>query len=867
MNLKKAFSVLFFSVLLLSILSVVSAAGFTLPLDETFSAPYSSFLWSNVAGNIWQQDQRELKYSLQGGGSTAFFETDNTYIPAIVAGETLTFSINAKSPQTDNRDNYVYFGFGKTSDIDIHGFTGFTWYNKQSSVTMSYVRWVDVEQTSTEIVTSQIANSAGLSNQYATYKIVRSNEGFDIAFYKGDELLWGVTDYNMVLESSGRVTIGIEKGNDAQQQQFLAFDDISLKIETTGGGDTTPPVMAITSPTESGNYNVGTYPGVSITYDDATSCGYSSDNSTWTAFNSCTDTSNYNPSEGSNTLYIQGIDSASNMGTADPVTFSYDSGVPTVEITYPVQGGLYSPTNWSGVSLSVAGAMICRFSSNNADWTSFTSCSDFSNYNPSEGVNTLYVQAIDAANNIGVPSITPRTFNYTTPPVVYNISNNNGSVAFPINIGSLLAYITFRNNFISVDVNSAPSLNVPANITFTGMPGNFVHPQILRNGAICTDCINYTSLNAETVRFGVQGFSNYTIGSENLSVTLITPTNGAVIVNSANFTANISDNLGIANYTLSIYNNTGVVSKTTILTPSNPVAGTVGIVTNLVSGVYHWFYSFFGVSGNSITSENNSVNVNQCVGNVCNLNLTLNISNSAPTIVSITNDAYITLTGNTNTNVYIQFIANDDNGNSNLNGSSALVTATNTYSLETITSSSCAVLSVVNVSATEYNCTLVFPFYTEANIWDINASIADNEGLTASLVTTPSTVNALNYVLQDITTVAWNSVTAGTNDNEANSPVVITNGGNQAYNLVSVTAYNATDGVSTIAAESFSGDSITGATTGQNYFIGGTPVQLNGIGLLIGPAVSDNIYFYVDLPLGLTTGTYSQTNTWALTVA
>jgi parallel beta-helix repeat protein len=54
-------------------------------------------------------------------------------------------------------------------------------------------------------------------------------------------------------------------------------------------------------------------------------------------------------------------------------------------------------------------------------------------------------------------------------------------------------------------------LNSSANITLYGMPGTFTNPFIAKDGVECTDCYNFTSLNAETVVFNVSSWSNYYI--------------------------------------------------------------------------------------------------------------------------------------------------------------------------------------------------------------------------------------------------------------------------------------------------------------------------------------------------------------------
>jgi len=78
---------------------------------------------------------------------------------------------------------------------------------------------------------------------------------------------------------------------------------------------------------------------------------------------------------------------------------------------------------------------------------------------------------------------------------------------------NLTSEVKILNN--SAFVNSSVAnggLNKSANITFYGLSTGFTNPVILKDGVQCTDCYNFTSLNAGTVIFNVSSWSNYTIG-------------------------------------------------------------------------------------------------------------------------------------------------------------------------------------------------------------------------------------------------------------------------------------------------------------------------------------------------------------------
>ncbi len=72
--------------------------------------------------------------------------------------------------------------------------------------------------------------------------------------------------------------------------------------------------------------------------------------------------------------------------------------------------------------------------------------------------------------------------------------------------------IDISNNYAFVNTDALTGLNLSANITLKNLPTNFTRPIILRNGIYCSECVNYTDLNAGIVLFNVLGWSNYSIG-------------------------------------------------------------------------------------------------------------------------------------------------------------------------------------------------------------------------------------------------------------------------------------------------------------------------------------------------------------------
>ena len=73
--------------------------------------------------------------------------------------------------------------------------------------------------------------------------------------------------------------------------------------------------------------------------------------------------------------------------------------------------------------------------------------------------------------------------------------------------------ILMSNNSVFVN-DSQSGLNVSANLTLYGIgERGFVTPVVFKGAAQCTDCYNFTALNANTVVFNVTSGGNYSIGS------------------------------------------------------------------------------------------------------------------------------------------------------------------------------------------------------------------------------------------------------------------------------------------------------------------------------------------------------------------
>ena len=136
---------------------------------------------------------------------------------------------------------------------------------------------------------------------------------------------------------------------------------------------------------------------------------------------------------------------------------------------------------------------------------------------------------------------------------IINSSNSGGEVRWLNSLngtaisGRLGTNVSIGNNSVFVDSNTA-ELNKSANVTLYGIPTTFITPIILKNGVQCSDCWNFTSLNAGTVKFNVTSWSTYSIAEGASYPTCPSSTDGNWIV-SSNYALNSSVNCNIINVT------------------------------------------------------------------------------------------------------------------------------------------------------------------------------------------------------------------------------------------------------------------------------------------------------------------------------
>ncbi len=161
--------------------------------------------------------------------------------------------------------------------------------------------------------------------------------------YSGHELILGVT--NCLISSTDLVSVEYTGGDwikDLNGYPIPSFGAESVVNNATG--DHISPVVTISNPT-SGSYNSAFEPLVN--WGDASTCSYSYDNNVFTTLASCDASLIPAPSsDGAWTLYLHGIDSSENTGSAS-VSFNYDINGPSISSVNASSGDASATVTWS----------------------------------------------------------------------------------------------------------------------------------------------------------------------------------------------------------------------------------------------------------------------------------------------------------------------------------------------------------------------------------------------------------------------------------------------------------------------------------------------------------------------------------------
>src|SRR3989338_418674 len=317
--------------------------------------------------------------------------------------------------------------------------------------------------------------------------------------------------------------------------------------------------------------------------------------------------------EGSNTWRVYANDSAGNINFSS-VTFIKDTFAPAINFT--------SPSDLNGTYLSRNNTYI--------NVTASDSGSGLKNI-------TIYLYNSSGIFNISSSLTNPLFVNisfladgiyYFNASAYDNAENRNNSETRTITVDTINPLVDYGILTLGNGANVSQS-NIYVNVSVTEInEANITFKLYNSSGAVNISTynagvrvINWTSLvngvyyynvTLTDLALNVNSTSTRTITLDTTAPngTLIAPSNNTYTnVTSQNFTANLSDNLGLKNATLNIYNQTGLVNQTTTSFGSGIISTFIGSIVTLIDNVYTWFYNLFDFTGNQFVTVNNTLTI------------------------------------------------------------------------------------------------------------------------------------------------------------------------------------------------------------------------------------------------------------------
>jgi len=280
------------------------------------------------------------------------------------------------------------------------------------------------------------------------------------------------------------------------------------------------------------------------------------------------------------------------------------------------------------------------------------------------------------------------------------------------------------------------------------------------------------------------------------------------------------------------------------------------------------------------------------------------ISNQKPAINATFNLTGITIipSSGTNVQVLIKFNASDPDGVTQINGTDGGRVVVNLTLGPPGIAQFRDVATCTNTSETDlvtFTCTINMEYYDNASSdWVINITVTDSNSATATNDTGKFTYNSLaafSLTRKGLSESGLNftSLNLGDVDKPAKTPILLNNTGNNDFDQINITAADLVSGSNSIVVGSFTINvtNSTGADIGKGLPLTKAAQVIRDLGsagnvvanatLLHGPGISGqsvpypgvsqfttkgnrSLYFWVDVPTGIGTGTYN--NTWNITL-
>jgi len=494
-------------------------------------------------------------------------------------------------------------------------------------------------------------------------------------------------------------------------------------------------------------------------------------------------------------------DLAENLNSTETRNVTIDRVPPTINFTNPTEtSGIYVSRSNIVVNVtatdSVSGLKnITIYFYNSTDFVNSTNSSLSQFYFNLTGLpDEIYYfnsTAYDLAGNFNSTSTRNITLDTTIPLVAFGTGTlgdganvSQSSVYVNVSVTEINeANITFRIFNSTGNFNTTTFSAGTRFVNFTGLPeGVYTYNVTVTDLAL--------NVNTSLTR-------RITLDTHAPNGTLLAPSNGTYLnYSNANYTVNISDNLGIKNATLNIYNSTDLVNSSFVGFIAGTISATTGAVVTLTDNVYTWFYTIFDWAGNIFTTANNTVTIDTIYPSVfdlkpvawtnfsigssveiaANATDTNNIS-SVKAIITYPNSSSKTITlsissGDKYNNSFvvpnlidrynITFVVNDSLGHVNDSESTFFIVNDTTLPIPVFIFPTPVNASTVGTNITSFNVTV------SDNI-AIDSCILELDGTNYSMsVVGSGTTATCNLTTAELSDKSWHNFTAWANDSYGN---------------------------------------------------------------------------------------------------
>ena len=367
---------------------------------------------------------------------------------------------------------------------------------------------------------------------------------------------WIKFEYNNIVQDDNELTWGAEE-------------------TAPVGGDSTPPIVTITTPTNNTN-TTNTLLDVNYTATDETaldSCWWTNNSGTnnYSLGTACSNITTETWNEGTHNLIIYANDSTNNVGTAT-VTFTIDTINPDLNLTFPINSVTYDSLtldlNYTQYDLHPQSCWYNNGSTTNS--TTTTAGTNWTGVTGAEGSNTWIVYCNDSAGN-----------------------ENQSSVTFTID--SIIP-----NILILTPTNNTNTTNTLLDVNYTASDINLDHcwwteDSGATNTSLTTNCNNITTETWTEGTHNVIVYVNDTIGNENSSSITFTIDTTAPTLTITSPINNTNHSLAVVdlNYTYieslsggnCWYNNNSAANSTSVVMGTN-FSGVTGIQGNNIWTLY-----------------------------------------------------------------------------------------------------------------------------------------------------------------------------------------------------------------------------------------------------------------------------------------